>query len=851
MNTRSDSPHSFFTEDFFHQLFQQAHDGIFVTDRAGRYVEVNPRGCQLLGYTREELLRMTLQDVVRAEETITLPLSWEQLLGDKVIYRERYLRRKDGTLVPVEISAFALEGGYLVGLVRDASVQKATESQLKARLHQQAVVVELGQQALQGLPVQALLEQATRLISHTLQASWSLVLALLPDEQGLRFQAGVGWNHDDQDKRMAATPDTPAGYVLQTRQPLLVEDWRQDTRVPCPASWADHDVVSGISVVVEGRDRPFGVLGVYDNRPRTFHEEDVHFVQAIANVLAIALERKRVEEALQASEDRLQQVISQHPEGLVLSDQQGRMVYWNPAALTLHGYARWEDCARDLPAFEALYELSDLEGRVVPVEQWPLSRLFRGEAVQELELQVLHRQQQWKRIFRYGGGHFQDASGQPLYFLAITEVTRQRQAERALQRLNGELEQRVQDRTQALVHVNQQLASAHHALSASHAQLRQTTQLLQEAQRAAHLGNWEVTLVGQEERILYWSEEMSRLFGLPADPPPSLAAVAARVLPPYRSTFRKKLAQALRHGTAYHHTCRVKLPDGTQRYLESRGEPVPDPQGHTVKLRGFSQDITVRKQLEDQLKQANAQLEEKVAQRTAELVQRNQDLVRINQDLDNFLYMSSHDLRLPITNLEGLLAIRELLEEGMGPQRHWEAMMHQAIARLKTVIGHITEIVKVQRGLEKEVATVDLMEVIEGVQQDLATLIRTHQVRIEVALQVRQLRFIPTYLYSIVQNLVSNAIKYHHPERPAHVRISTHPEGTGVVLTVQDNGLGLSAAQQEKLFKMFQRLHTHVEGTGIGLYMIKRMLENYGGRIEVESQVEVGTTFRIFFQPSP
>jgi signal transduction histidine kinase len=101
----------------------------------------------------------------------------------------------------------------------------------------------------------------------------------------------------------------------------------------------------------------------------------------------------------------------------------------------------------------------------------------------------------------------------------------------------------------------------------------------------------------------------------------------------------------------------------------------------------------------------------------------------------------------------------------------------------------------------------------------------------------------------VVYNLFSNALKYRHPDRSPHVRLTYQTVDRYHVLEVHDNGLGLDLTQgqdYQKLFAMFQRLHSHVEGTGVGLHMVKRMVENAGGRIEVESQLGRGSTFRVF-----
>ncbi len=96
--------------------------------------------------------------------------------------------------------------------------------------------------------------------------------------------------------------------------------------------------------------------------------------------------------------------------------------------------------------------------------------------------------------------------------------------------------------------------------------------------------------------------------------------------------------------------------------------------------------------------------------------------------------------------------------------------------------------------------------------------------------------------------MLSNAIKYRSPEREPQVSITCLTQGDYHVLTVQDNGLGMDMRQEEKIFALFKRLHAHVEGTGIGLYIVKKILENAGGKIEVESQVGIGSTFKVYFK---
>ena len=106
-------------------------------------------------------------------------------------------------------------------------------------------------------------------------------------------------------------------------------------------------------------------------------------------------------------------------------------------------------------------------------------------------------------------------------------------------------------------------------------------------------------------------------------------------------------------------------------------------------------------------------------------------------------------------------------------------------------------------------------------------------------------RFSAKNLRSIVYNLLSNAVKYRAPDRAPDVQLRCQAPPGQLVLEVQDNGLGLTAAQQGELFRMFRRLHTHVDGSGVGLYVVKKMVENAGGTVTVRSQPGVGSTFTV------
>ena len=281
-------------------------------------------------------------------------------------------------------------------------------------------------------------------------------------------------------------------------------------------------------------------------------------------------------------------------------------------------------------------------------------------------------------------------------------------------------------------------------------------------------------------------------------------------------------------------------------------------------------DISKRKQREAELQHYREQLaltnqelatineemaatNEELRASNEELTDTNGRLARVNSDLDNFVYTASHDLKAPISNIQGLLT---LLEKSLSPEsqasprtRKVLGMMEKSTERFMRTIRDLSDIARLQRQGSEPEELIDLHTVIEEVQLDIASLIEQADAQLDIDIkECNPIRFSPKNLRSIVYNLVSNAVKYHDPEQKPVVRIRCQETKDYQVLTVADNGLGMDLSRDHHLFGLFRRLHTHVEGTGIGLYIVKKIIENAGGKIEVESEVGVGTTFRVFFR---
>lgn len=231
-----------------------------------------------------------------------------------------------------------------------------------------------------------------------------------------------------------------------------------------------------------------------------------------------------------------------------------------------------------------------------------------------------------------------------------------------------------------------------------------------------------------------------------------------------------------------------------------------------------------------------------------ELEEKNHELKRVNEDLENFIYTASHDLKSPITNMEGLISLlkKSVFQKVEPNERKLLNMLDTSVQRLQKTIGDLVEITKVQKELEAaSEEPLRFEELSRDVKDDFYSVIQESNATIKEDYGVKEMIYRKSGLRSILYNLLSNALKYRDPDKQLEVELRTFIQDEFVVLSVKDNGLGLNPNQQKKLFTLFKRMHQHVEGTGVGLFMIKRIVENNGGRIDVKSEEGKGTEFLV------
>jgi PAS domain S-box-containing protein len=420
------------SEERFRATFEQAAVGMAHVAPDGRWLNLNQRLCDILGYSREELADKTFADITHPEDLEADLAQVRRLLqGETQRYsmEKRYIH-KNGAPIWANLSVSLLRAAsgdpkYFISVIEDITARKQAEEETRARVHQQAMVADLGQRALAGAEPQELMDEACTLLAQTLNVEHTKVLELLPGGDALLLRAGVGWREGLVGKATVSTgSQSQAGYTLLSNQPVIVEDQKTETRFSGPPLLHDHGVVSGMSVIIPGRNQPFGVLGVHATHRRRFSRDDLHFLQSVANVLATAIERKRAEAEITSWKDRYETAVT--ASGLVLYD-------WD----TRTGHVTFGGSYREtLGYFEQ--ELTDGARhwlrRVHPQDRKTVVReAKRLRATRDrIEFEYRVRRRDGEYIYVRMVGHFcpDTASGHPRMIGFLSDITQRKRVER-------------------------------------------------------------------------------------------------------------------------------------------------------------------------------------------------------------------------------------------------------------------------------------------------------------------------------------------------------------------------------------------------------------------------------------
>ena len=259
------------------------------------------------------------------------------------------------------------------------------------------------------------------------------------------------------------------------------------------------------------------------------------------------------------------------------------------------------------------------------------------------------------------------------------------------------------------------------------------------------------------------------------------------------------------------------------------------------------QNVLLKAQKEE-IEQVNDKLEERIKERTEELAETVQSLAVQNQNLEQFSYILTNNLKAPVDRISGLANVVKI-QEGKYEPEIIESIFDSA-NNLNVVISDLTQIIKAKQVQVMERELVNLDEILRSVTDFFSDELREIDANITVSLaQEVQVYSVKSFLFSILVNLVSNSIKFRAVRKQLKINVTGIADKELYVLSVSDNGMGmdLTKGNDQKIFKLYQRLHSSDMGRGFGLYFIKTQIEALGGMVEVESEESQGAKFTLFF----
>lgn len=372
-------------------------------------------------------------------------------------------------------------------------------------------------------------------------------------------------------------------------------------------------------------------------------------------------------------------------------------------------------------------------------------------------------------------------------------------------------------------------------------EMRDDATRLRLALEAGELGSFELDVA---TRGMTQSPRFDHIFGYAAPRPDywSQDAMLAHVVPEDRDRVAAAVRAAIDDATGLRIECRiVRAGDEEVRWIELRGGTDSE-EAPSARIIGVVADITERKLAEESLVAMNATLESKVSERTMSLAESN-------AQLDAFAYTVSHDLRAPLRAMEGFARI--LLEDhgsGLGPEgERYASRIVGAAKRMEVLIDDLLAFSRVQRADVAMQAVDPARAVRRAVAELQASALDGPVPIVEVDGPLPWVRADRTLLSQILGNLVANAAKFHAKDVEVRVVVRAEVRGERVRIWVEDNGIGIAAEHQERIFNVFERLHGQetYPGTGVGLAIVKTGIERMGGTLGVESVPGEGSRFWI------
>lgn len=509
-----------------------------------------------------------------------------------------------------------------------------------------------------------------------------------------------------------------------------------------------------------------------------------------ATVFTDITERKRVEEELKESEYRLRRFYESGLTGVMYWNMDGRIIDANDKFLEMTGYTRDDLINGEIdwlhmtpPEYKELDDKSVIELKTVGVNKIPFEKEYIRKDGSRVPIIIAGAMLDDER---YNGVAF------------VLDITERKEVFNAL---------------------------------------RESEQRLSFALETNKTGAWELDLIDHTATRTLLHDQ---IFGYNTLLPEwTYEMFLEHVLPEDRSYVEKRFGEAIANGINWNFECRIKRNDGQVRWIWAIGAHLKNAEGKSIKLSGIVQDITERKEAEEEIRKLNEELEQRVIERT-------EQLERSNKELESFSYSVSHDLRAPLRSIDGFsLAVYEDYFNKIDDKgKDYIERIRNATKKMDGLIDSLLNLSRVTRFVMTS-ESVNLSSIANEIKENLVNNTdnkRISEFKIQKNVKVKG----DIYLLKILMdNLFSNAWKFSERNEKTIIEFGTIINKSNIIYFIKDNGAGFDMKYYDKLFGAFQRLHSEKDfpGTGIGLATVKRIVARHNGKIWAESEIGKGTTF--------
>ena len=362
-------------------------------------------------------------------------------------------------------------------------------------------------------------------------------------------------------------------------------------------------------------------------------------------------------------------------------------------------------------------------------------------------------------------------------------------------------------------------------------ELRRSKKLLAETELIGRVGGWEVDI---NTRMITWTDELYRIHEVDTSFKPNVNTGISFYTPESQPVIEKAVERAIEFGEPFDLELEIITAKGNLRSVHSIGKTDPE----NNRIYGFFQDITERKRIETAIQQLNSALEQRVLERTHQLEM-------ANKELEAFSYSVSHDLRAPLRHINGYVDLLTAKFSDHLPEKatYYLSVITDSTREMGILIDDLLRFSRTSRqDLSKINFDMNILvnEVVDKVKEDepLRRIVWSVQNLPEVFGDVAMLKQVWT-------NLISNAVKYTKYKETAEIKISYVVDKNNYVFSIRDNGVGFDMQYANKLFGVFQRLHSkdEFEGTGIGLAHVQRIIHKHNGKVWAEAEPDKGAVF--------